>query len=81
MKKSLPTCADPPKVLDMDPAREAIEEAEQAGFDLSLVDCNLELSYEDRLLQHDSALELVLEMRAAGAALYAQPPSSSATAR
>lgn len=59
----------------------AIEEAERAGFDLTLVDANLALSYEDRVLQHDSALELVLEMSAAGAVLYAKSASSAATAR
>jgi len=65
----------------MNAAEKAIEEAERAGFDLSLVDSNLELSFEDRLLRHDSALELVLEMRAAGAAMYAQAAPSPATPR
>ena len=59
----------------------AIAEAEKAGFDLSLVDSNLRLSVEDRLLRHDAALELVLEMRAAGAAMYAQAAPAAKPAR
>ena len=44
----------------------AIEEAEQAGFDSSLIDANLSYSYEKRALLHDAALELALEMEKAG---------------
>ena len=40
----------------------AIEEAERAGFDLSLVDESLKLTHEERALQHDQALALVLEL-------------------
>ena len=43
-----------------------IETAEQAGLDLSLVDENLRLSPEQRVLQHEAALNLVLQMEAAG---------------
>lgn len=43
-----------------------IEAAERAGIDLSLVDENLRLTPEQRALQHDAALELVLLMEAAG---------------
>ena len=59
----------------------AIAEAEKAGFDLSLVDSNLRLSVEERLLRHDSALELVQALRAAGAAMYAQAAPAAASAR
>ena len=59
----------------------AIAEAEKAGFDLSLVDSNLRLSVEERLLRHDAALELVLELRAAGAAMYAQAAPAAPSAR
>jgi hypothetical protein len=64
----------------MEATRDPIEEAERAGFDLSLVDSNLRLSVEERLLRHDAALELVLELRAAGAAIYAPitPPAPAA---
>jgi hypothetical protein len=65
----------------MNAAENAIEEAERAGFDLSLVDSNLELTPEERLQRHDSALEFALMCRAAGAAKYAQAASASATAR
>jgi hypothetical protein len=41
--------------------RDAIEEAEKAGFDLSLVEASLALTPEERARQHDQALALVLE--------------------
>ncbi len=44
-----------------DPYQDAIEEAVRAGFDLSLVDESLRLTPEQRALQHDQALALVLE--------------------
>lgn len=44
----------------------AIEEAERAGFDLSLIDANLSYSYEKRVLLHDAALELALEIERIG---------------
>jgi hypothetical protein len=59
--------------------QQAIAEAEHAGFDLSLVDSNLRLSYEERVLRHAAALEFALELRAAGRdyaklASAAEPP-------
>ena len=44
----------------------AIEEAERAGFDMSLLDANLSYSYEKRVLLHDAALELALELQRIG---------------
>jgi len=44
-----------------EPDNSAIIEAEKAGFDLSLVDASLRLSPEERAIQHDQALALVLE--------------------
>ncbi|MGA3007922.1 MAG: hypothetical protein ABSE59_08525 [Opitutaceae bacterium] len=41
--------------------RDPIEDAEKAGFDLSLVDASLALPPEQRARQHDQALALVLE--------------------
>jgi hypothetical protein len=61
--------------------QKAIQEAEHAGFDLSLIDYNLSLSYEARVLQHDSALELMLALRAAGEAKYGKVASSAAATR
>jgi hypothetical protein len=43
-----------------------IEEAERAGFDLSLIDESLSYSYEQRALHHQAALNLALEMENAG---------------
>lgn len=43
----------------MNPAEQAIEEARRAGIDLSLLDSNLALNYEQRWLKHDQALQKV----------------------
>lgn len=52
----------------MDNPAQALEEARSAGIDLSLLDSNLALTYEQRVLRHESALELMLALRGAGAA-------------
>jgi hypothetical protein len=44
----------------------AIEEAERAGFDLSLIEDSLSLSYDQRAIQHQQALNLALELERAG---------------
>jgi hypothetical protein len=44
----------------------AIEEAEHAGFDLSLVDESLRCSYEQRALHHQVALDLALQLETIG---------------
>lgn len=49
----------------MNPHGPALEDARQAGFDLDMLDSNLALTLEQRVLQHESALELCLELRAA----------------
>jgi hypothetical protein len=46
----------------MDPAQQALE----AGIDLSLVEESLRLSPEQRLRQHQAALEMVLAVEQAG---------------
>jgi len=43
----------------------AIQEAELAGFDLSLVDESLRRTPEERALQHQAALEMALQLEAA----------------
>lgn len=68
-------------IMTEEQAHAAIAEAERAGFDLSLVDSNLELSVEERLLRHDAALEFKLALRAAGEAMYAQAARTAAPAR
>ena len=47
-------------------SRTATEIAEAAGIDMSLIRENLALSYEQRVIQHQAALELMLEMERAG---------------
>jgi hypothetical protein len=44
----------------------ATEIAEAAGFDMSLIRESLGLSYEQRALQHQAALDLMLEMDRVG---------------
>jgi hypothetical protein len=44
-----------------DRAKNAIGEAERAGFDLSLIEQNLRLNPEQRVRQHDKALALAVE--------------------
>lgn len=58
----------------------AIEEAERAGFDLSLIDDNLSLSYDQRAIQHQQALNLALELERAGRELRERSESVNSTA-
>jgi hypothetical protein len=51
----------------------ALLEAENAGFDLSLVEASLLLSPEERAKQHDQALSLVLEFDRIRQIRYEQP--------
>lgn len=55
----------------------ATEIAEAAGFDMSLIRESLALSYEQRILQHQAALELALEMERAGQKLGDSASSSN----
>jgi len=55
-------------VAKMENPHQAIEDARRAGIDLDLLDSNLALTYEERVLRHESALELALALRKAGAA-------------
>ena len=45
------------------PRTQAVEEAARAGFDLGLIEDNLNLTYEQRAIQHDRALALVIELK------------------
>jgi len=54
----------------------AIAEAERWGFDLSLVDCSLSYSYQKRAEQHQSALNLALELEKIGRQLRDGPQSN-----
>jgi hypothetical protein len=59
----------------------AIEDAERAGFDLTLVDESLRLTHEERARQHDQALALVLEFDRIRDERNAKPESSVAATR
>jgi hypothetical protein len=56
---------------------DAIEMAQKAGFDLSLVEASLRLSLEERATQHDQALSLVLEFDRIRHARIEKPESTS----
>jgi hypothetical protein len=58
----------------------AIQEAESAGFDITLVEENLRCSPEQRAIQHQQALSLALELERAGKEHRerAQQPASTA---
>ena len=51
----------------MENPAQALEEARRAGIDLSLLDSNLALTYEERVLRHASAQELMWALKEAGA--------------
>jgi hypothetical protein len=53
--------------------------AEAAGFDLSLIRESLALSYEQRAIQHQTALDLMLEMERAGQKLRDAAQSTDRT--
>lgn len=55
----------------------ATEEAERAGFDLSLIEANLSYSYEKRVLLHDQALALALEFERVGRQLRGDSQSTT----
>ncbi|MSU65420.1 MAG: hypothetical protein EXS38_04795 [Opitutus sp.] len=61
----------------MNAAEKAIQEAEEAGFDLSLTDSNLALTPEERVLRHEGARELALALSAAGVAHEKSTPAAS----
>jgi hypothetical protein len=56
----------------------AVDIAERAGIDLSLTEDNLRLSFEQRALQHQAALNLALEIERAGRELRERSASASA---
>jgi len=49
-----------------------IQAARDAGFDVDLIDTNLALAPEERLRQHDDALQVMLALRDARAAADAE---------
>jgi hypothetical protein len=65
----------------MDPHDSALEDARRAGFDLDLLDSNLALTPEARVLRHESALELCLELRRAASIAHEKPAPAAAKTR
>ena len=59
----------------------ALEVAERAGIDLGLVRDNLRLTHEQRVLQHQAALDLALEVERAGQTLRERAAETSAASR
>lgn len=59
----------------------AIEEAQAAGFDLSLVDVSLSYTHEQRAIQHQAALDLALEVEKAGRELRGRSQSTPGKAQ
>ena len=59
----------------------ASEIAARAGIDLGLIEDNLRLSCEQRVLQHQDALNLALELERAGRKLRERPATPAAAAR
>ena len=57
----------------------AAEIAKRAGIDLALTEDNLRLSFEQRALQHQAALDLALEIERAGQRLRERSASTPAT--
>jgi hypothetical protein len=58
----------------------AIDEAQRAGFDLSLIEESLGYSYEQRAVHHQRALDLALEMERAGRQLRERSQSTAPAA-
>jgi len=59
----------------------AIEVAARAGIDLGLVDDNLRLTPEQRVLQHQAALDFALEVERAGQRLRERSAKTPAATR
>ena len=57
-----------------------IQIAERAGIDLGLLEDNLRLNYDQRAMQHQSALDLALEIERAGRRLRERSPEPPASA-
>ena len=57
----------------------AIQQAEQAGFDMSLIDESLRCSPEQRALQHQEALNLALALEKIGQQLRDRDQPSDTT--
>jgi hypothetical protein len=45
---------------------DSLDNAQRAGFDLTLIEASLQLSFEERALEHQRALDVVLELEMIG---------------
>ena len=61
---------------DMEQPNQALEVARRAGIDLDLLESNLALTYEQRVLRHESALELMLALKETGATYEISAPAA-----
>ena len=57
-----------------------VEQAEQAGFDLTLMEENLRCTHEQRALNHQQALALALELERAGKELSERTQQAASSA-
>ena len=57
----------------------AVEAARLAGIDIDLMESKLALTYDERALRHQSALELVWALREAGAVHEKSAPPDRTT--
>jgi hypothetical protein len=64
-----------------DPTVPEIAAALAEGIDLESIEHNLALTPKQRLAQHDAALALVMELRAASQRLYGKPTDPTPTTR
>jgi hypothetical protein len=60
-------------MVRLDPSSDPAREAEQAGFDLNLIELNLNLSPAERIEKHEQALALVQELDRIRRARNAEP--------
>jgi hypothetical protein len=60
---------------------DALEVAERAGIDLGLLEDNLRLTYAQRAIQHQAALDFALEIERAGQELRERSATSPETPR
>lgn len=64
--------------MEKEPNLDPIEQqALEFGVDIALIESNLHLTYEERMNQHQYALDLMLECEAAGRKFYERAKENS----
>ena len=56
-----------------------VQEFKSPDYDPSLIEYNLSLTYEERLINHQRALDTLNELKKAGEKIYGKPITSSQT--